>query len=290
MDKKNLDNLISDALAIEELSAKDAGALGYIARALVQATIPYKKIPSNEFIRSNGLFELTILANSKIGLPYGSIPRLLIAWITTEAVRTKNKELILGSTLNSFMNELGLVPTGGEWGSITRLRDQMKRLFSAAISCTYDNGSQWSIKNIQPVRSANLWWTPDPKKVHKIIKAESTLTLGQEFFDELINKPVPIDMRVLKIIKKSPMATDIYCWLTYRMSYLKNNTKIPWAALQTQFGSTHPLTAQGIRNFRKAFLRELKKVYIFYSNLNINYDSKHLILHPAKPHIQKKCG
>jgi hypothetical protein len=289
MNEKNLNTLISEALAIEAIAAKEDGALGYVARALVQASIPYKQVPGNEFKRSNGAFKLSILTDSDIGLPYGNIPRLLIAWITTEAVKTKSKELILGNTLSAFMKELDLIPTGGRWGSITRLRIQMKRLFSAAISCTYDDGNHWAIKNIQPVSEANLWW--EPKQPNQATLWESTLTLGQEFFEEIINKPVPIDMRALKAIKRSPLAIDIYCWLTYRMSYLKNKTEIPWPALQTQFGSTHPLTSQGTRNFRKAFLRELKKVYVVYNNLNVEQDSSNLILYPCKPHVPlKKCG
>lgn len=289
MNKKSLNNLISEALAIEAISAKEDGALGYIARALVQATIPYKQISSNEFKRSNGAFKLSILADSDIGLPYGNIPRLLLAWITTEAVRTKSKELILGNTLSEFMKELDLIPTGGRWGSITRLRTQMKRLFSAAISCTYDDGSHWAIKNIQPISEANLWW--EPKQPNQATLWESTLTLGQDFFEEIINRPVPIDMRALKAIKRSSLAIDIYCWLTYRMSYLKNKTTIPWPALQAQFGSTHALTPQGIRNFRKAFLKELKKVYVVYNNINVEQDKSNLILYPSKPHIlSKHCG
>ncbi len=85
MNRANLDRLITDALAIEAQDAKEAGALGYMARALVQATLPHSKPDSNEFERRNGAFTLVMLAPSKIGLPYGVIPRLMMAWMTTEA-------------------------------------------------------------------------------------------------------------------------------------------------------------------------------------------------------------
>ncbi len=102
----SINELIAESLAIEAEEAKQAGALGYMARALVQATLPHSKVTGNEFKRSNGAFRLTILADSEIGLPYGSIPRLIIAWISTEAVKTKNRELVLGNTLSSFMEQL----------------------------------------------------------------------------------------------------------------------------------------------------------------------------------------
>lgn len=285
MNQNNLNKLISEALAIEEREAYEAGALGYMARALVQATVPHRKVEGHEFKRRNGSFKLTILADSDIGLPYGSIPRLLMAWITTEAVRTKEKEIILGETLSEFMEKLGLVPTGGRWGSITRLREQMQKLFSAAISCTYDDGKNWAIQHVHPVTKANLWW--NPKTPEQATLFDSSITLGDEFFKEAINSPVPIDLRVIKSLKQSPLALDIYCWLTYRSSYLKKVTEIPWYSLQTQFGSGYPSDVQGLRNFKKAFLRELKKVLLFYREAKVEPVEDNLILRPSSTHIKK---
>lgn len=288
MKPKNLSQLITEALAIEAEEAKKAGALGYMARALVQATMPHSKLEGNVFKRQNGLFKLTILSDPDTGLPYGTIPRLLIAWLTTEAVRTKQKEIVLGDTLSEFMRELDLVPTGGRWGSITRLKDQMTRLFSSAISCTYDDGKQWAIKNVQPVSSANLWW--DAKSPNQASLFESTIILGEEFFREAINSPIPIDMRALKALKRSPLALDIYCWLTYRMSYLKSaSAAIPWEALQAQFGSNYANdTTRGVLDFKRAFLRELKKVSIIYPESKLDIQPVGLILKPSRPHIPTK--
>ncbi|MCP4278792.1 MAG: pirin [Alteromonas sp.] len=279
MNNKNLHTLISDALAIEAKEAKDAGALGFMARSLVQATLPHSKVEGNEFKRHNGAFKLTILTDSDIGLPYGSVPRLLVAWLTTEAVRTKQRELILGDSLSQFMSQLDLIPTGGRWGTITRLREQMKRLFSAAVSCTYDNGEHWAIKHMQPVSQANLWWSP--KTPDQASLFESTLMLNEEFFKEIINYPIPIDMDAIKALKRSPMALDIYCWLTYRMSYLKEKILIPWCALETQFGSDYQLT----RQFKNKFLHQLKTVSIIYPEAKIEDGGTGLILMPSKPHI-----
>ena len=133
LNDKNLDLLINRALAIEDEMALDADALGFMARAMVQATLPHSKVAGNEFTRKNGNYSLTILSPSSIGLPYGSVPRLLLAWVTTEAVKTKSRELELGDSLSGFMRELDLVPTGGRWGSISRLKEQTKRLFASSI-------------------------------------------------------------------------------------------------------------------------------------------------------------
>jgi hypothetical protein len=41
INNKNLNKLISEALAIESRDAKEAGALGFMARVLIQATMPH---------------------------------------------------------------------------------------------------------------------------------------------------------------------------------------------------------------------------------------------------------
>ena len=84
-----ISKLIEQALALEFEGAKAAGALGFMARALVQATMPHSRPEECFFERTNGAFTLTMMAPPKVGLPYGSVPRLLMAWLTTEAVRTK---------------------------------------------------------------------------------------------------------------------------------------------------------------------------------------------------------
>ena len=73
----------------------------------------------------------------------------------------------------------------------------------------------------------------------------------------------------MKALKRFPSAWDIYFWLTYRLSYLRQVRVIPWPALQLQFGSSYAADAPGLRDFKCAFLRELKKVRILYSKAKV---------------------
>ena len=278
MNPDSLNKLITDALAIEAEEAKEAGALGYMARVLVQATMPHSKIADAVFRRRNGALSLTILADPDIGLPYGSKPRLLLSWLTTEAVKTQSRNLILGDSLSAFMRELGMVPTGGRWGTITSLKDQTKRLFAASIKAIYDDGHRWALETVDVVETADLWW--HPQQPEQIGIWHSNVSLTERFFLEVIDNPIPIDMRALKALSRSPLALDIYCWLTYRMSYLRNKTEIPWGALELQFGSSYADT----RVFRFKFLGQLKKVLLVYGT-EVEEGRRGLILKPSKPHI-----
>lgn len=278
-----LAKLISEALAIEAEAAQEAGALGFMARAMVQATMPHRRAEGNEFTRRNGAFTLTLLAPSGIGLPYGNVPRLLLAWLTTEAVRTRSRELVLGDSLSAFIRELGMgAASGGPKGTITRLKSQITRLFSSTISCTYEDADRTALVGYRVADRAMLWWSA--KRPDQAALWESTVTLTEAFYNEVINRPVPIDMRALRALKSSPLAIDIYTWLTYRMSYLHQPTTIPWAVLAAQFGSDYTRT----RAFKAAFLAELVRVQTVYHQAEAESAPAGLILRPSRPHIARK--
>lgn len=280
---KTIDALITQALAIEQESALEAGALGFMARAMVQATLPHRKVEGNEFERRNGAFTLSLMAPAKIGLPYGSIPRLLLAWLTTEAVKTQSRELELGDSMSAFMAELGLQATGGANGSITRLKNQTRRLFASTVTASYEDKDKTADIGYRLADSSLLWWhAPDPAQAGLW---KSSVTLSEAFFKEVIDRPVPIDLRALQALKQSPMGLDIYTWLTFRASYLKKPTAIPWAALAMQFGSDYGR----LRDFKAAFLVELRKVHTVYAAVQVEVLEEGLQIKPMLTHIPRKA-
>ena len=281
---QTIDALINQALAIEDEQAQEAGALGFMARAMVQATLPHRKVEGNEFTRVNGAFTLSLQSPSRIGLPYGSIPRLLLAWVTTEAVKTKERELELGDSMSAFMAELGLTATGGANGSITRLKDQTRRLFSSTITATYQDAERVADIGYRLADSSTLWWhSKDPEQVGLW---RSTVVLSERFFNEVIDRPVPIDMRAIRALKQSPLALDIYHTLTHRMSYLKKPTVIPWEGVAAMFGSDY----SRLRDFKEAFIRELKKVVLVYPQVAVEPTEHGLLIRPSLTHIPMKKG
>ena len=114
-----------------------------MARQLVQCTLPHSN-PGDElraWTRRSGNVSLVIQPGwdgdkeRTIGYPYGCLPRLILFWITTEAVAKKERKLFLGKSFSHFMRELGLDPSrGGARSDAVRLREQMRRLFASSIS------------------------------------------------------------------------------------------------------------------------------------------------------------
>ena len=93
-------------------------------------------------------------------LPYGNLPRLLLAWVCTEAVRTGSRELVLGKSLSKFMRTLGIYNSGGK--PQTRLRNQMKRLFGCTVSMIYEDEHGEQFLSSVIADRGEFWW--DPKR------------------------------------------------------------------------------------------------------------------------------
>ena len=115
--------------------------------------------PASGTKRVNGPYTLIMFSSGKTKLPFGNLPRLLLAWVCTEAVRTQKRELVLGASLAEFMRKLGVYSTsGGTTGGRTRLRNQMKRLFNAHIQLVYED-KQAEVSVNSPIASrTEFWW------------------------------------------------------------------------------------------------------------------------------------
>ena len=113
---------------------------GFMARTMALCSLP-RTNPGNrhQYTRANGPFKLVMVAGADNKLPYGNLPRLLLAWLCTEAVRTQSRVLVLGPSLAKFMKTLGVYNSGGQ--PQTRLRNQMKRLFGCTVTLIYKDGS-----------------------------------------------------------------------------------------------------------------------------------------------------
>lgn len=270
-------------------SAYDAGAIGFLAKFLVQTTLPHRRQPGSHYTRTDGRFTLRITDVGGAGLPYGSYPRLILIWMTSEAIRMASRELELGASLSRFMAELGLHATGGHWGTIPRFRNQMQRLIGAAISMRWEqegDGQHLTTgENLLLADRFQLWWTP--QILPDASPATSSITLSTNFFEQLVAAPVPLDLRAVRALKQSPLALDLYAWATRRVSYLERPTLISWEALRRSFGSGYSETPQGRACFRAKAIDALRRVCRVYSALRLEIEDGGVLLLPSAPHIPR---
>ena len=150
-----------------------------------------------QYTRRNGPYTLVMFASGKTKLPYGNLPRLLLAWVSSEAVRTQSRELVLGRSLAEFMRGVGINDDGG--GTRRRLQEQMRRLFGSVVSLTYNGADGERFVNSLIADSGEYWW--DAKQPEARSLWESKIVLGERFFQEVITNPVPLDTRILKRLR-----------------------------------------------------------------------------------------
>lgn len=275
-------SLIRQALYLDQEDAYAAGEVGFVARALVQATLPHSDPKANEFVRRNGHFTLSILAPTDVGLPFGRYPRLVLAYLTTEAVRRKSPDIELGSHFSHFCAALGIPPTTGPRGSLPMLREQLQRLFASTFQCIFHDESQGrhAGDGFRLAKKRKLCSGPRPGKGEAAWG--SHVVLSDRFFREATEAPVPLDLRVLRALR-SPFEIDIYFWLTWRLFRLRRPVTIPWASLALQFGSGYAKP----RHFKKRFLGYLGSVIDYYPEVRLENTTAGLLLRPSPTHVRR---
>ena len=257
--------------------------LGFMARTMALCSLP-RTNPGNrlQYKRVNGPFTLYMVAGGGNKLPYGNLPRLILAWVSTEAVRTQSRVLVLGASLSEFMRTLDVYSSSGR--KHTRLRNQMKRLFGCTVTMIYEDENVDATVNAVIADSTVFWWNkPDQPSLW-----ESKIELSEKFFNEIISHPVPIEMNTLTALKRSTLGLDLYLWLVvYRTFTLRAPLRLSWRQVYRQFGA-HPDKASDnntVQHFRYKVLRELKKIKMAWKDLNYSTARGVLILHPSTPAI-----
>ena len=170
------------------VNASEADAdLGFMARMMALCSL-LRTNPGNQlqYVRTNGPYKLGMIAGLDNKLPYGNFPRLLLAWVSTEAVRTQSRVLVLGDSLSDFMRALGVYSAGGRNAGI-KLRNQMRRLFNAHVQLIYEDEHGEASVSSSVTDSTELWW--NVRKPGERSLWESKIELSEKFSQE--NHPPP---------------------------------------------------------------------------------------------------
>ena len=252
---------------------------GFMARMMALCSLP-RTNPGNrhQYKRVNGPYKLVMIAGADNKLPYGNLPRLLIAWMCTEAVHTQSRELILGSSLSEFMDKLGMDSVGG---ARTRLRNQMRRLFNAHVQLVYEDKLGEASVSSSVADRTEFWW--NERKPDEPVLFDSKIRLGEDFFNEIIRHPIPIDMNTLTALKRCALGLDLYLWLVYRTFALRAPLRLSWRQLYHQFDAnpSNKPDKRAVQDFRRKVLRELKKIKLAWPELNYTTAPGVLILLPS---------
>ena len=236
---------------------------------LVCTTLPHRKPAGREFTRVNGRVETTLVSTRRAGLPYGIYPRLILIHLATAAVRLKQRRLIVGRSLREMFGEMQISDSGGPSGPTTMAKAQLDRLCTTTFVTTYrskygghklDVADQW----LESTRGGLI------------------VELSERFYAQATQSAVPLDPVILRRIRRSPLAIDIYGWITYRMATLQESTAIPWASVERQFGSEY----KDPRQFRRRFREAAERVQAEWpGEPGLDIQQRRVVLTPAPPSV-----
>lgn len=260
----------------------------FLHALLCQVGLPRSKPDGLFFERCNGAATVSIQAGwlakggrfVQMPLPYGSRPRLVLIYLSTEAVRRNTRTIELGSSMRSFMATLGIDPGGREFG---RLRGQMEALAACTLRLSHRTPDREVNVSTQPIERFEAWLSADDRQ-KAIWPAEIELSSG--FYDTLREFAVPLVPVALSALKGSALALDIYAWLAHRLYRIGKPAGQPlsWANLRSQFGQEYA----DPRNFKKAFSDALKAVCAVYPEAKVEPRTGGILLRPSLPPVAKR--
>jgi hypothetical protein len=200
---------------------------------------------------------------------------LLVCFVTSEATTKKTRRIELGQNMADFMRSIGLDPYtgGGKKGDTARLKQQMARFFHARFSFLYEQAT--AMQGVSDQRDMLVadrhvdWW--DKSNPRQTNLWESFIDLSEKFYEALTAAPVPLDIRALKALKRSPLAIDLYVWLTYEAFRTQRTGKprfVAWHLLMEQLGTDYTGDFAE-KNFQKKAAAALRKIMAVYPGLKL---------------------
>ena len=281
-------------MSVSETPAASSGDdcdadVGFTTRILIQGLYPYKRQDSITRSMQAGPWRMTV--TSPNGLPFGKYPRLIMAYLVTQAVQRQNlpieeaRRIPMGRSINDFLARMGIPVrgTGGQRGTLGILREQLRRLSTSTVTVEHlGRADRDAGANILIVQRWQLWWGSENRQDPL---EESWLELTPDFYQEIIAHPVPIDLDMLRGLSR-PRAMDIYMWSTARRYRLKADLHLDWDAVQSQFGADVPHTSLARRHFRQDFAKAVAEVLQVWPDAGLTVTPDGLVLakgHPSVP-------
>lgn len=266
--------------------------MAFLHAVLCQVALPRSRTYETSFLRQSGAAWIHVQAglldegNGPVlqPIPYGPLPRIALAWISTQAVRNKTREIEIGSSASEFLGFLGKrAPGGGERGSYASLRTQMHAL----AACRLQLGFQGRTFNGQPVEQFDAWLAN--KDTRNQTLWPGVMVLSEAYFSSLLDSAVPLDNRALMALSDSALALDVYAWLAHRLHRIegRGGITIHWKALREQFAQEYQ-GKEADKDFKKKFLPALKKVLAVYPEAKVKPVTGGVLLLGSPPPVPLK--
>jgi len=289
-----------DLFARVNAVAGETPSPSFLHSALCAMSLPVRR-PADEhapIIRQDGQYTLVIQprpvvetvngqqALRSLGVPYGSLPRLVLIHIMTEAVRSRSRHIVLGETFTDWMRRMGFRTISyGPRGSATLIREQLDRLLACEWMIRWDStdaqgAREFAIKEIKLTNEYAGVNRGGGAFVREIVMTEG-------FFDHLRQHAVPLNEHAIRQLRDSATALDLYTWLAYRLPRInpKRPAAISWQQIAVHFGND----GKNIRKFRQTIRDAWERhVSAVYPEARADFDTTLVRLYASPAPLQQK--
>lgn len=263
--------------------------MAFTHAVLCQVGLPRAKVEGREFMRQSGAAWVNVQSgylDEGRGpvlqpIPYGVMPRLGLAWVSTFAVRNKEREIHIGDSAAEFLRLMGMESDGRRYAT---LRKQMHAL----AACRLQLGFKGRTYNGQPVQQFDAWISD--KAANQRALWPGVMTLSEDYYSSLIESAVPLDNRALMALKGSALTLDVYAWLAHRLHRIEGRgVVLHWKSLREQFAQEYA-GKDPDKDFKKEFLPALRKVQAVYPQAKVKPVTGGVLLLGSPPPIPYKGG
>ena len=267
------------------IMSEEESRLGITHAGFAMTSLPHKRIEEG-FWRREG-HRTTLLVESGrdragrfIGVPYGSIARLILLYLQTEAIRTNSPEVELGRSMKSWMGRMSLTTGGKTYQLVT---EQARRISACRLTFFADRENGLEARH-------NGAFVQDAISLTGLAGDENQPSLWQDrvrldagFWRSLKEHPVPVREEAIKAIGTRSLAIDVYVWLAYRLHSLAKPTPVSWAAIHAQFGAGFRL----LRQIKPSFTEALHLALAVYPEARVDMEKDGILLHPSPPAVPR---
>ncbi|MBB4611436.1 replication protein RepA [Sphingomonas yabuuchiae] len=256
---------------------------------LCQIGLPRSKFDGDRFERKNGSAALEVRAGSiwtgtdmvQQPIPYGPIPRLILAYVSTFAVRERTPEIPFGESANDALRILGIDKGGPAY---KMFRTQVSALAACSMTIGFTAGDRAYTFHGNPVEQFEAWL---PGQEGQRSLWPSSMVLGRRFYETLLDHAVPVDLRAFSSLRGSAMAMDLYLYLVQRLHRISRPVGLTWWMLKDQFGQEY-VGEDALADFKKKFKKALAQAQSVYPDAKIEIVRGGIKLFSSRPAVDPK--
>lgn len=256
----------------QEIAARrpEGDDVTFMHTTLCAVGLPRSKVEGDSFSRMNGNAAVELRAGKlwngtamvKQQLPYGPIPRLILAYISAYAVRENTPEIPFGDSANDALRLLGIEKSGQ---GFRMFRAQLSALAACHMTIGFTSGDTASTFDGSPIEQFDAWI---PGQEGQRSLWPSRLVLGRRFYETLKNHAVPVDLPALSSLRSSALSMDVYLFLVQRLHRIGKPITLTWWTLKDQFGQEYVGT-DALADFKKKFKKALAQALSVYPGANV---------------------